>query len=72
MFTGCVQTTFLDRKFHTSFSSQDDWNEGYTLDNNYLNTFIDGSKLDNKLRGSVFYEELNIHYSVYQAKVAAL
>ena len=76
----CGQTIFLDRKFATKFPSRDEWNEGYKIDDNHLNMFTDGSKLENKVGGGVFSEELNTrksfrlpdHCSVYQAEVAAI
>ena len=76
----CAQTTFYDRKFAISFPSREEWNENNVIYNSHLGIFTDGSKIDNKVGGGVFSEELKTqksfripdYCSVYYAEVVAI
>jgi ribonuclease HI len=73
-------TLCFDKCFRTICPSRESWRNGSILENEALQFFTDGSKLDGKVGAGVFCEKLNVNISVrlpdycsvYQAEVAAI
>ncbi|XP_043072259.1 uncharacterized protein LOC122322860 [Drosophila grimshawi] len=76
----CVPVTQLGTPFNTYFPQREEWVHGTPGPPATITFFTDGSKLDNRVGGGVYSEQLNLqlsfslptHCSVFQAEVLAI
>ncbi|XP_041449660.1 LOW QUALITY PROTEIN: uncharacterized protein LOC121404391, partial [Drosophila obscura] len=76
----CVPREYTDTPFETIIPHRNIWLEGPPGPKGAIRIFTDGSKLDNKVGGGIYSEQLNIrqsfrlpdHCSVFQAEVIAI